>query len=202
MEGFGKLALQIWNLNPEVALHHLVTTLRLGSFAYSLCMEPTSNLDELRRRATKFVQLEELREFRSQVRVESSQEKAKLRDNRSPILPYVKSREVRPPRFPQYTSLNANQGQIIEEALHASLLPAPRKAPTPRNADTSKHYHFHQNYGHTIEECMALKDKMEELIQVSHLKQFVQRSRAPVARRRGATASTATNRRDVPIAAS
>ena len=48
MERFGKLALQIRNLNPEVTLHHMVTALRPGPFTDSLCMEPASSLDELR----------------------------------------------------------------------------------------------------------------------------------------------------------
>jgi len=42
-----------------------VTALRLGSFVDSLCMEPVANLDELRLRATKFMKLKALREFRN-----------------------------------------------------------------------------------------------------------------------------------------
>jgi len=61
-------------------------------------------------------------------------------------------------------------------------MPTPRKAATPRNADTSKHCRFHQNYEHTTEECLALKDKIEELIQARHLRQFV-RNQSRMARR-------------------
>jgi len=45
----------------------------------NLCMQPSTNLDELRRRAAKFMQLEELREFRNQARVEGSGEKGRRR---------------------------------------------------------------------------------------------------------------------------
>jgi len=48
MERFGKVALSIRNLNPEVTMHHMITTLKLGPFADSLCKKPTTNLDELR----------------------------------------------------------------------------------------------------------------------------------------------------------
>jgi len=65
MEHFRKISLNISNLNPEVVMHHLVTALKPGPFVDSLCKKPVSNLDELRTRATKFMQMEELKEFRN-----------------------------------------------------------------------------------------------------------------------------------------
>jgi len=55
----------------------MVTTLRLGPFADSLCQKPAANLDELRQRVTKFMQLKELREFRNQARAEADEDKGK-----------------------------------------------------------------------------------------------------------------------------
>ena len=69
MERFGKVALGIRNLSPEVTMHHMITALKPGPFADSLCKKPMINFDELRQRASKFMQMEELREFRNQVRV-------------------------------------------------------------------------------------------------------------------------------------
>jgi len=40
-------------------------------------MQPTDSLDELRKRAAKYMQLEELREFRNQARAEASKDKNK-----------------------------------------------------------------------------------------------------------------------------
>jgi len=68
MESFGKVALNIRNPSPEVAMHHMVATLKPGSLSDSLCKKPTMNLDELRQRAAKFMQLEELKEFRAKTR--------------------------------------------------------------------------------------------------------------------------------------
>jgi len=41
----------------------MITTLKPRPFADNLCKKPTVNLDELRQRASKFMQMEELREF-------------------------------------------------------------------------------------------------------------------------------------------
>jgi len=45
----------------------------------------------------------------------------------------------------------------------------------PPNADISKYYKYHHNNGHTIDECKALQDKIEELILFTHLKRLVKR---------------------------
>jgi len=38
---FGKVAMSIRNLNPDVAIHHMLATLRPSPFADSLCMQPS-----------------------------------------------------------------------------------------------------------------------------------------------------------------
>ena len=48
MDKFGHIVVQIRNLNPEVALHSMLLTLRLDKFADSLCKNPPSSMDELR----------------------------------------------------------------------------------------------------------------------------------------------------------
>ncbi|XP_068504393.1 uncharacterized protein [Phaseolus vulgaris] len=63
MDRFGKVALSIHNLSLKVTMHHMITTLKPRPFADNLCKKPAVNLDELRQRASKFMQMEELREF-------------------------------------------------------------------------------------------------------------------------------------------
>ncbi|KAG5049715.1 hypothetical protein AAZX31_04G156900 [Glycine max] len=48
----------------------------------------------------------------------------------------------------------------------------PKKTNTPPKADHSKHCRYHRNRDHSIEERSALKDKIEELIKLDHLKDF------------------------------
>lgn len=82
--------------------------------------------------------------------------------------------------FAHYTHLNVNRGHVLEEALSVDLIPSLQKLPTPRNADTSKHCY-------NIDECWALKDKLEELIQAGYLQRFIYSgiSRSPRRNQRG-----------------
>jgi len=59
MDRFRKVCIGIWNLNPEIAMHHLVSAILPGRFTESLIKRPPHDMDELRTRATKFMQIEE-----------------------------------------------------------------------------------------------------------------------------------------------
>ena len=82
VDRFSKVAMSIQNLSPHVAMHHMLTALRPGPFADNLCMQPADSLDELRKRAAKYMQLEELRESRNQARVEVGGERNKEEKDR------------------------------------------------------------------------------------------------------------------------
>jgi len=80
VDRFSKVAMSIRNLSPDVAMHHRLTALRPGPFADNLCMQPADSLDELRKRAAKYMQLEELRELRNQAYAEAGGERKKEKD--------------------------------------------------------------------------------------------------------------------------
>ncbi|XP_027932895.1 uncharacterized protein LOC114188521 [Vigna unguiculata] len=170
MERFGKISLNISNLNPKVAMHHLITTLKPGPFIESLCKKPVNNLDELRTRATKFMQMEELKEFHNTTRPDAQEKRHHDRERTLAPRSGHRFKDSRQPKYRRYTPLVSNRARILEEALNTDLITAPQRAPTP-----PKHCRYHRNYGHTIEECFTLKDKIEELIQAGHLRRFVKR---------------------------
>ncbi|XP_027343174.1 uncharacterized protein LOC113855743 [Abrus precatorius] len=181
IERFGKVTLSIHNLEPAMVMHHLTTALRPGHFVNNICKKPPTDLDELRSWAAKYMQMEELAEYRSQVQMEQGsnskdvekRESFKFRkenkDRRSDA-----KRLPRGPKYPSYTTLNTNRSRVLDQALAREILTMPRCANTPPRVDKSKSCQYHHNKGHTIEECMTLKDRMENLIKEGHLQGFIQ----------------------------
>ncbi|XP_068475257.1 uncharacterized protein [Phaseolus vulgaris] len=172
MDRFSKVCMSIRNLNPEIAMHHLVSAILPGRFTESLIKRPPCNMDELRTRVTKFMQIEEHIDYHRKTHVENTDRGKGIRP---PIVPTNRDRHRpnRGPRFHNYTPLIVPRGKVLDEALQIELIPALKQSQTPPNADTSKRCQYHRNYGHTTEGCQALKDKIEELVQAGHLRKFV-----------------------------
>jgi len=153
-------------------MHHLVSAMLPGRFIESLIKRPPYNMDELGTRAKKFMQIEEHVDYHRKTHVENTN---KNKGIRPPIVPADRDR-YRPnkdPRFQCYTPLVVSRGKVLDEALQTELIPTLKQSQTPPNANTGKRCQYHRNYGHTTEGCQALKDKIEELVQVGHLRKFV-----------------------------
>ncbi|XP_020229507.1 uncharacterized protein LOC109810455 [Cajanus cajan] len=178
MSRFNKATLEIRDLNPAVALHHLTTALKPGPFANSIYKKPPTNMDDLCRRADKYMQMEELGEFRNQARAEVSAKPDKQAENNFRSRPkelIPREKPPRRPRYSQYTPLNTSRSAILKQALASEVLAVPKRASTPPRADTTKSCRYHRNRGHSTEECAALKDKIEDLIKQGQLQGFVDR---------------------------
>lgn len=126
-------------------------------------------------RVTKYMPMNELDEYQNQVRAEAVSAK---KDNDKPgsNRGHDEGRRDRPPQeshFTQYIPLTANKSHIMDQALVVNILTMLKKTNTPSKADYSKHYRYHCNCGHSTEKCSALKDKIQEFIQLGHLKKFV-----------------------------
>ncbi|XP_068483393.1 uncharacterized protein [Phaseolus vulgaris] len=123
MDRFSKVCMSIRNLNPEIAMHHLVSTILPGRFTESLIKRPPYNMDELRTRATKFMQIEEHVDYHRKTYAKNTD---RSKGNRPPITPadLHRYRPNRGPRFHSYTPLVVPRGKILDEALQIELIPA------------------------------------------------------------------------------
>jgi len=124
------------------------------------------------------MQIEELSAYHKNAQEDNRGDKGKEKDkgNRQTSGQFDKFKDNRGPRFHTYTPLNSDRGKIMDETLHADLISALKKLPSPKEFYLSKQCCYHHNFGHMIEECKTLNDKIEELVQIGHLRKFVQRT--------------------------
>ena len=155
-------------------MHHLIIALRRGSFVNNLCIKLASNMDELHWRATKYVKMEKLVAYMNQVWVRATLIKKELDKPR-----FTKAREGgsrdRPPKKPSYTHytpFSVSRFHILDQALAINILAMLKGANTPPKADFSKHCQYQWNWGHSG----VLKDKIEDIIKLGHLKDFFHKS--------------------------
>jgi len=144
-------------------------------------------MEDLRTRATKFMQIEEHIDYHQRFKAVGSgvlkdQTPSKEREIETERTVRTTPRSDRNkggriPKFNSYTPLTVPRGRALDEALQTDLIPTLKRYQTPPNADTAKHCQYHRNFAHTTERCQALKDKTEELIQAGHLRQFVKKTR-------------------------
>ncbi|XP_014515523.1 uncharacterized protein LOC106773338 [Vigna radiata var. radiata] len=195
MERFNRTARQVRNADQRLVVGTLTTALRPGPFVDYLYEEEPQSMDELQHKLAGFIRVEEGRAHRGeQWEGEASgvpggrtgqDRRGEKRQNEGEFRRVVR-REPETRGIQQYvhhTPLNAPRVRVMEEALRAHLLSVVR-SPTPRGADESKHCRYHQNRGHSTEDCVTLKDKLESLVQAGHLREFVQRVNPRVGRSR------------------
>jgi len=143
-----------------------------GPFA-DIYLQPPPSMHELKLCVVDCIRIEEMKTLRTKFYIDYTPSTAKIDEpsSRSESRP----KEPRPPRFSIYASLNVPKSQLLDEALQAGLIPQPRKTLNPPNADMTKYCKYHQNNGHTMDECKALQDKKEELICTGHFRRFIKR---------------------------
>ncbi|XP_017408417.1 uncharacterized protein LOC108321235 [Vigna angularis] len=183
MDRYQKTVRRVKALSLELVLHYILPALKPGPFKDSVCRRAPKTMEELRERAADEIRVEKMKLSYKKESQELRSEKADGGKPGNSIGKPGGNRQKEPrrgPRFQQYTPLNVPREKILREALSAELLPEPMKRPTPKEADGSKHCAYHKNMGHTIEECVTLKDKREELIRAGKPKKYIRDDRPQV----------------------
>uniref|UniRef100_A0A2N9IAL2 Uncharacterized protein n=1 Tax=Fagus sylvatica TaxID=28930 RepID=A0A2N9IAL2_FAGSY len=166
VQRFNKEAVQIDEPNEYVALTAFNAGLLKGDFLFQLCKDPPKSMSELMYEAQKFINAEDAfearDEFLSRKRKEPEDRRFDSSRNKSSKQDYPK----------------AERKNIISSNRHIKWPGKLRSDPTKRSKDL--YCRFHQDHGHTIEDCFALKQQIEALIRQGKLGKFVRQDKPEV----------------------
>ncbi|XP_022888909.1 uncharacterized protein LOC111404317 [Olea europaea var. sylvestris] len=113
--------------------------------------------------------------------VSSSRKSDQKRPHESSLrqdVPPVKPRQD--PSSTSFTHLNNLRSNILMEIKDSKELKWPPKLRSPPDTrDKSKYCDFHRNHGHTMEDCFALKRKIEALLEWGFLGSYVSNDKHP-----------------------
>jgi len=140
-------------------------------FADKISCKKPKTMEEMRERAAKFIQMEDVQEFT--VKKREKEDAASQKSAPRPSKPLARPNKKKMPKFTTYTPLVVPWAKILLEAFSTDSLPASRKKPPPPDVDNNKHCQYHRTIDHTTEECHTLRKKIEELIRQGHLKKYI-----------------------------
>ncbi|RDX58414.1 hypothetical protein CR513_62271, partial [Mucuna pruriens] len=141
--------------------------LRTGPFSDALALRKPTNMEEIRARAEKHVEMEEdqLERRRSERKTERKETKvsSKIEEDKRPLL--ARARE----QAQHFTPLNEKRAQIMHEIRHTSLLEYPPEARGKvMGRERSSWCDFHRAYDHTTEDYWGLSTQIENHRLASH----------------------------------
>ena len=158
--------------------------MRVGPFAQSLAKTPPRTFTEVLARANKYINAEEMMKVK---RAEQPDRKEREKEKKKPVVEqktdYRLSRAPDHPGFggargspTSYTPLNTSRAEILLALEDKDYLrrPPPLKSP-PNTRNKKKYCRFHRDHDHDTEDCIQLKEEIQELINRGYLRDFVGR---------------------------
>ncbi|RDX64036.1 hypothetical protein CR513_57454, partial [Mucuna pruriens] len=134
------------NLQPsEIALHSMLMALKLWPFSDSFCKMSPIDMDDLRTRASSYIQMEEMAIPQLPTTIITTNTLIERIGRRVGVKGQHKSRS--------YTIQRSVQRQRNYPSSQRWLA---------HEADKTNYYRYHRNYSHKSEGCIMLRDKIEE----------------------------------------
>ncbi|XP_059663886.1 uncharacterized protein LOC132309611 [Cornus florida] len=183
---FNTKMLQVEEADDKVALAAFMGGLQTSRFLFSLSEEPPTSMAELLVRAKKHMNAEDAMMARKGK--EGDDKKA---DKKRPALitkdeketkykkPMINqneraSRYKSVERYTNYTPLNMPIDQVFLQIQDEPYLKWPPKLKSdPARRPRDKYCRFHKDHGHATEDCFDLKDQIETLIRMGHMRKFI-----------------------------
>ncbi|CAA0832656.1 Unknown protein, partial [Striga hermonthica] len=192
---YTRACVDVPSATEEIKSGGLTRGLLPGLCRNSLAKRPERTFDEVLGRCAKYMNVEEAEaDFlqAAKAKIESRDEKK----DKKPIAAVERKgspkseREGRSRgwRTTQYTPLLASNARILEvmeKEIHENVVRWPRtRKDGPVKPKRDLYCRFHKDYGHNTDECRHLKNEIDRLIKVGHLKEFIYKDRERTSRRR------------------
>ncbi|XP_073152043.1 uncharacterized protein [Henckelia pumila] len=174
---FSALALEIPMATPDLLISAFMQGLDTKDFLKSLIKRSPETYEELLARAEKYVNMKEIQISRAAVKREWPKSP---KNNRVPSNNFGIGQSFRPALLREFTSFTplrmskVRALQICDDWKLTQRPPWTEKG--PRNRESDKYCHFHNEYGHTTENYRQLDQEIERIIQqYSELKNILTR---------------------------
>ncbi|XP_012835337.1 PREDICTED: uncharacterized protein LOC105956061 [Erythranthe guttata] len=170
--------------SEEVLINALAQGLRLGDFFTSISKKPPLSFNDLLRKAERYMNSEEAEQGKAVDKI-MDKRKERREEKVQRLVPSVKKEglveRITGPRFENYVSLVAPPAEILMAIENHPKLKWPRTySEVPkRNPVAGSFCRFHNDYGHTTNECQHLRDEIERLIRAKNLPEFVKPGQPP-----------------------
>ncbi|XP_016194919.1 uncharacterized protein LOC107635879 [Arachis ipaensis] len=175
MTRFADATMEIQDLDPAVHLHALKAGLRPSKFWETIAIPKPKTLEKFRERAAGQMEIEELRE------AQKSDKQPHRRDEERTFrsLGSRDTKKLSKPtsKYNTYTRFNTRRENIIREILNAKIIKPLARAGNyqdQRFVDRTKYCAFHQEFGHTTDDCIVAKDLLERLARQGHLDKYIE----------------------------
>ncbi|XP_022846484.1 uncharacterized protein LOC111369266 [Olea europaea var. sylvestris] len=179
MTRFNKERFQILDLHITTIVSVLTYAIKCEAFKMSLSKTPPKLVTEVLVRAEKYINMEETMAPRRKVSSSGKfDQKRPHESNLRQDAPRVKLRQD--PSSTSFTHLNTSRSNILMEIKDSKELKwPPRLRSPPDTRDKNKYYDFHQDHGHTTEDCFTSKREIETLIKRRFLGSYVCNDKHP-----------------------